>query len=125
MSLREERGFSGYELSHFKVDGWTREDVGRFLLFYEADPCVSKEGGVGFECLAIECSTISNDIFYYDEVLRATAYWDGVRHLHFRQGGDEGAEYNGYDYYPDMKSYQILFQRLRELELEHCWSAKK
>jgi hypothetical protein len=125
MSLREMRGFSGCELSHFKVDGWTREEIGQFILFYQVDPCVSKEGGVGFECVAVEWSAECNNVVYYDEVLRATAYWDGVRHLHFRQGGDEGIEFNGYDYYPDMKSYQILFQRLRELELEYCWSANK
>ena len=119
MSLREERGFPGYELSHFKVEGWAREEIGRFILFWE-----KHENGNGFECVVIEWVTECDGITYYEEVLRATAYFDGVRHLHFRQGGDE-PDFCGYDCYPHMSSYVLLFKRLRELELEHCRDADK
>jgi hypothetical protein len=123
MSQREDLGFTGYELSHFKVDGWTREDIGRFILYWKHRVYeTSKELGCGFNCVVLEWASEWDGLDYYDEVMRCAAHFDGVRHLHFRQGGDD-RNFHGYDNYPHIESYALLFARIRELELKFCHEA--
>lgn len=64
-------------------------------------------------------NSYSKDIWECEElqvevVFSCTAYWDGVRHLHFNAKDD------GYIYYPDMPFLLKSLNKLRELEEQYC-----
>ena len=82
----------------------------------------------GFYAMAVEfCSAGTAlpsvwdcDDLEVDQLFKVTAYSDGIRHLEFnREDGDMA----GYIYYPSTKDLILLFQKLRELELEMCLDA--
>ena len=71
MSQSEDCGVPGYELSHFKVDGWTREECGRFVLYWKHRVYeTSLEVGFGFDCVALKWVSECDGLDYYDEVMR-------------------------------------------------------
>lgn len=53
----------------------------------------------------------------YEILLHGTAYFDGIRHLHF---GDEASDNLGYFYYPDLEDIIEVLNVLKTLEDKYC-----
>jgi len=53
----------------------------------------------------------------YEVLLHGTAYFDGIRHLHF---GDEASDNLGYFYYPEMDDIIEVLNVLKTLEDKYC-----
>ena len=76
-----------------------------------------------FEAIAFEFVSSSTKSFWdcenlaVNELMRVTAYHDGVRHLWV--GSDED-DMGGYIYCPDMAALSEILTKIREIELEIC-----
>jgi len=87
-----------------------------------------KEGGegdnkFGFSFIQVNRVSYPMDSDFLDEnteyeiLLHGTAYFDGIRHLHF---GDEASSNLGYFYYPEVDSIIEILNVLKTLEDKYC-----
>lgn len=95
----------------FEIDNHTR-------LYYK----VRGENRNGFDALVIEfesCTSDTDDIWSCPGLtvlgmFSVIAYFDGVRHM-----------YMEYLYYPDMRVLTKIMEKIRELEVDHCWDCEQ
>lgn len=94
---------------YYKEGEIFEEKIGRFLFFWRKGHCTS------YEFIAIEwCANDGQD--YFQRIAQGWVCFDGCRHIWFGFNKDE--EMNGYDNYPHLKSYELLFKKLREINTE-------
>lgn len=78
--------------------------------------------GFNFFILEITCLEYLADAWDLEktevEVLfHGTAYFDGVRHLHF---GHQSTDNEGYFFYPNFNLYKKCFDEIEKLEEQYC-----
>lgn len=73
-----------------------------------------KQGG--FEAFMVEDGARCEDEHYVTVVIQVSAFYDGVRHMHFNSGVEDA----GYLYYPNTKDLIKGLELIRELELKYC-----
>lgn len=97
------------------IENWNKEEIGNFLFFWKHIYEDFKETS-GFRIKVIKWRTEDDEGERYESVMEVTAYFDGVRHLHL---GDEKLGCGlGYFNYPNIESFILIFQRIREMEKE-------
>lgn len=97
------------------IENWNREEVGKFLFFWKHIYDDPKETP-GFRVKVIDWRSKDDEGVRYESVMEVTAYFDGVRHLHFGDSNDSCGL--GYFNYPCIQSLTLCLQRIRQMEKE-------